>query len=127
MLENQNFKETQTGEMVIKDFKLDTVKAVVGFCYGENISNFLKFTENALALLMFTDKYDMKNLKALFEEYYSKKLTKANVANVLSAANRVNADNLKTQCIKFIQYLPRVEKTSIVYGALDEELRGLFT
>uniref|UniRef100_A0A914PJ71 BTB domain-containing protein n=1 Tax=Panagrolaimus davidi TaxID=227884 RepID=A0A914PJ71_9BILA len=63
MFENNDFKETQTGEMVIKDFKFEIVKAVVDFCYGKDISKILKFAENAVELLMFADKYNMKNLK----------------------------------------------------------------
>uniref|UniRef100_A0AC34F6Q2 BTB domain-containing protein n=1 Tax=Panagrolaimus sp. ES5 TaxID=591445 RepID=A0AC34F6Q2_9BILA len=122
MFENQNFKETQTGEMVIKDFNVATVKAVVAFCYGEDISEFMKYTQNAIKLLMFADKYDMNNLKASFEEYYSKKLTKANVANVLTAGDNYNAPTLKTMCIDYIQSLPKAEKTDIAHGGLDEEL-----
>uniref|UniRef100_A0A914Q9W5 Uncharacterized protein n=1 Tax=Panagrolaimus davidi TaxID=227884 RepID=A0A914Q9W5_9BILA len=68
----------------------------------------------------------MENLKATFEEYYCKKLTKSNVVYVLTAANKVNAPTLKGKCIEFINSLPRIDKSSIVYGPLDEELRELF-
>uniref|UniRef100_A0AC34FM21 BTB domain-containing protein n=1 Tax=Panagrolaimus sp. ES5 TaxID=591445 RepID=A0AC34FM21_9BILA len=126
MLEEKKYKETQAGQTEITDFKFETVKAFVAFCYGEDISDYIKFAQNAIELLMFADKYDMKNLKKTFEEYYSKKLTIGNVGNILTAAEKYNAAILKAECIRFIQSLPRIEKDSIVYGILDEEIRGFF-
>uniref|UniRef100_A0AC35F9E8 BTB domain-containing protein n=1 Tax=Panagrolaimus sp. PS1159 TaxID=55785 RepID=A0AC35F9E8_9BILA len=110
MFEHEDVKETQTGEMIIKDFKMSTVKAFVAFCYGEDIADSVKFTEDAIQLLKFADKYNMKNLMETFEEFYSKKLTKFNVAKVLYAAKKYNAVNLKDKCITFIESLQGIEK-----------------
>uniref|UniRef100_A0AC34GVT6 BTB domain-containing protein n=1 Tax=Panagrolaimus sp. ES5 TaxID=591445 RepID=A0AC34GVT6_9BILA len=126
VLENNNFKEAQTGEIEIQDFKPVIVKAFVVFCYGADISGFMKYTHDAMELLKFADKYDMKNLKVSIEEYYRAKLTKANVAIVLSAANKYNAPELKMMCMKYIQSLPTSEKVDIACSGLNGELRGLF-
>uniref|UniRef100_A0AC35FID8 BTB domain-containing protein n=1 Tax=Panagrolaimus sp. PS1159 TaxID=55785 RepID=A0AC35FID8_9BILA len=124
MLENENFIETRTGEMIITDFGSEIVKAVVEFCYGEDISNIMDLTDCAVDILLFAHKYDMKNLKSTFEEYYCKKLTRYNVGKILEAVNKVNAN----KCIAFIQNLPRNQRKDIAYGGelLDYELRQLF-
>uniref|UniRef100_A0A914P696 BTB domain-containing protein n=1 Tax=Panagrolaimus davidi TaxID=227884 RepID=A0A914P696_9BILA len=128
MLENENFIEAQTGEMVITDFGAGIVKAVVEFCYGEDISYIMDLPDFAVDILLFADKYDMKNLKSAFEEYYCKKLTRYNVGKILEAADKVNAVILKNKCIAFIHKFPRKQRKDIAYGckSLDYELRQLF-
>uniref|UniRef100_A0AC34FHT2 BTB domain-containing protein n=1 Tax=Panagrolaimus sp. ES5 TaxID=591445 RepID=A0AC34FHT2_9BILA len=128
MFENQNFKETQTGEMHITDFGLGIVKAATDFCYGEDITSYMDMHGSLAAdIYLFADKYDMKNLKASIEDYYSKKLTAYNVANILTAADKVNSVDLKAKCVNFVQCLPKKEKRSFLYHAnLDPILRGLF-
>uniref|UniRef100_A0A914PZ51 BTB domain-containing protein n=1 Tax=Panagrolaimus davidi TaxID=227884 RepID=A0A914PZ51_9BILA len=128
MLDNENFIEAQTGEMIITDFGAGIVKAVVDFCYGEDISDIMDLTDCAVDILMFADKYDMKNLKSAFEEYYCKKLTRDNVGKILEAADKANAVTLKNKCIAFIQNLPTEQRKDIANGckSLDYELRQLF-
>uniref|UniRef100_A0A914Q320 BTB domain-containing protein n=1 Tax=Panagrolaimus davidi TaxID=227884 RepID=A0A914Q320_9BILA len=108
MLENENFIEAKTGEMIITDFGSKIVKAVVDFCYGEDISYIMDLTDFAVDILMFADK--------------------DNVCKILEAADKVNAATLKNKCIDFIQNLPWKRRRDIAYGGelLDYELRQLF-
>uniref|UniRef100_A0A914P0D8 BTB domain-containing protein n=1 Tax=Panagrolaimus davidi TaxID=227884 RepID=A0A914P0D8_9BILA len=126
MLENTNFKETQTGEMKIDGFKFETIKAVVGFCYGEDISSFMESTRNAIDLLMFAEMYDMDNLKDSIAEYYSTKLTKENVADIYKVSRETNAPKLRGVCFDFIYSIPKSERTAFVQANLDPAIHDLF-
>uniref|UniRef100_A0AC34FHZ6 BTB domain-containing protein n=1 Tax=Panagrolaimus sp. ES5 TaxID=591445 RepID=A0AC34FHZ6_9BILA len=126
MLGNAHFKESQTGEMELSGFKYETIKAFVEFCYGEDISNFMELTENAIELLMFADMYDMQNLKESFAEYYSTKLTMENVADIYKVSRETNAPMLRGVCFDYIYSIPKIDRTAFVEKNLDKELHDLF-
>uniref|UniRef100_A0AC34F6F2 BTB domain-containing protein n=1 Tax=Panagrolaimus sp. ES5 TaxID=591445 RepID=A0AC34F6F2_9BILA len=119
MLKHENLKETQTGEIKIIDFKFATVNAFFEFCYGKDIADFMRSTENAIELLMFADKYDMKNLKVSFAEYYSKKLTKENVMDIYKVVRETNAPKLEEVCYNFINSFSRKKRREILNGFPD--------
>ena len=65
------FKEATDTTVKVTEFKVETVKAAVEYCYAQDISDFLEVIENAIELLKFADKYDFQTLKVGFFRYQS--------------------------------------------------------
>ena len=60
------FRSASGDYLEIPEFKFETVKAAVNYCYAQDMTDFLEVTQNALELLTFADKYDFKTLKVGF-------------------------------------------------------------
>uniref|UniRef100_A0A914YEM0 BTB domain-containing protein n=1 Tax=Panagrolaimus superbus TaxID=310955 RepID=A0A914YEM0_9BILA len=61
-------QESKESKVTIIDFNFETVEKAVKFCYGFEDPN-LWSIDNAVNLLQFADKYDIKDLKSFSETF----------------------------------------------------------
>ena len=92
------FEENNNGEIVIKDFDVETVESLINFMYDCQLPK-SKFT---LELLMMADKYNVIELKKLCQTSIAKGLNNENVMDVLSTSSACQALGLKFAALDYI-------------------------
>uniref|UniRef100_A0AC34G810 BTB domain-containing protein n=1 Tax=Panagrolaimus sp. ES5 TaxID=591445 RepID=A0AC34G810_9BILA len=94
-------QESKENKVIITDFDFTTVESAVKFCYGFEESN-LWSIENAVNLLQFSDKYDMKDLKTSVENFLSSQISPMNVCKLANAAILSNSIKLREKCFEYM-------------------------
>uniref|UniRef100_A0A7E4ZU98 BTB domain-containing protein n=1 Tax=Panagrellus redivivus TaxID=6233 RepID=A0A7E4ZU98_PANRE len=92
-------RESMTGIIEIKDFKLPVVQLVVDYCYGRDVGNMP--VADVIGILRFADKYDIKSVTNKLESYPSASLTIHKFCVVARYAWDLNKEDLKEDCCRF--------------------------
>uniref|UniRef100_A0A7E4V640 BTB domain-containing protein n=1 Tax=Panagrellus redivivus TaxID=6233 RepID=A0A7E4V640_PANRE len=92
-------KEAQTGVLKIDDFKFGSVKNAIDYCHGRDVPNLS--VEEAIDVLRFADKYDMKFVITIFEEALFRGLSYENFNPIAQYAWKYEREDLKKHCNKY--------------------------
>jgi hypothetical protein len=98
MLLNE-MSESTMKTITLKEIKFDTLYQLVQYFYTDSVT----ITEtNVVDLLMASDRFQVKRLQAMCEDYMMKNIEIENVCDLFSLADRVHATQLKNFCMNYI-------------------------
>jgi speckle-type POZ protein len=98
MLLNE-MSEATMKTITLKEIKFDTLTLLVQYFYTDCVT----ITEtNVVDLLIASDRFQIKRLQAMCEDYMMKNIELENVCDLFSLADRVHAAQLKTFCMNWI-------------------------
>ncbi|KAJ8673377.1 hypothetical protein QAD02_004639 [Eretmocerus hayati] len=98
---DHDMKESDQNIVKITDISYNAMYELLRFVYAGKIKD---MASNAEDLLIASEKYLIKELKMLCEDFLSKNLTSGNVVHHLNLANMYNAAHLRAEGIKFITH-----------------------
>ena len=101
MFEHPEMKENQLNRVDIEDIKPEVFQILLRFIYTDQVD--LKNEETAEELLVVADRYMLKLLKNLCEDFLGGKLSVANCAELLMLADLHNATYLQEMSAGFIR------------------------
>jgi len=94
-----DMSESTMKTITLKEIKFDTLTSLVQYFYYDSVT----ITEtNVVDLLMASDRFQIKRLQAMCEDYMMKNIELENVCDLFSLADRVHAAQLKTFCMNWI-------------------------
>jgi len=94
-----DMSESNMKTITLKEIKFDTLTQLVQYFYTDSVT----ITEtNVVDLLMASDRFQIKRLQAMCEDYMMKNIEIENVCDLFSLADRVHALQLKTFCLNYI-------------------------
>ncbi len=104
---SENSEEAKNGHVIIEDVDLKSLKALVSFCHGS-----LDKDDLTTEVLAAANKFKIRVLSQVCEDYLSKTMTVDNSIDYFLAASLNEANKLRTAAKKFItENLVEVEKT----------------
>uniref|UniRef100_A0AC35GT60 BTB domain-containing protein n=1 Tax=Panagrolaimus sp. PS1159 TaxID=55785 RepID=A0AC35GT60_9BILA len=126
MLES-GMKESIENKIEIKDFEFKIVEAAIKLCYRLNGPQ--KFTfEEMLLFFKFADKYQIKFIMEMIENYLITQISPANIVHLIkfSSPDSLNVKNLYQNCIKFFIQFSKTSTAIFCSDSLDEKfpMRG---
>lgn len=96
-------REGETGEVVIDDVDVLTMKQFLTFIYGGKCSEeFFKERENTEQMISLAHKYDIPQLMKLCTVYLSSYLNCENASSILDLANLYGNQDLQREAVQFI-------------------------
>ncbi len=95
-----NMQENLQKKVEIEDFSDEIIGQMIQFMYSGKVQ---KLRENAKELLAIADKYDVKGLKVMAEQFLGKNISVENVIETLILADKCNAQKLKERAMGVIQ------------------------
>uniref|UniRef100_A0A914YQ52 BTB domain-containing protein n=1 Tax=Panagrolaimus superbus TaxID=310955 RepID=A0A914YQ52_9BILA len=93
-------KKVVENKIEISDFSFDIVQKIVKLCYDYDLVSDISVKE-AILLLKFADKYEMKFIKGNLEVYLGDRISVSNVSEIENCAIEINSSKLKNQCMDF--------------------------
>lgn len=96
---SHQMKENLTNMVQIENVDSNAFKEMLRYIYIGQIENLKNVV---FGLYELADKYDIVNLRIICEEFFERCLSIENVIAVLEHADRHNSDNLKNECIAFM-------------------------
>lgn len=94
-----DMEETKNNRVEVKDVEPEVMAEMLRFIYTGRTTNLEAMADSLLAA---ADKYALERLKVMCEEALCNGLTVENVSEVLILADLHSAEQLKAQCIEFI-------------------------
>uniref|UniRef100_A0AC35G046 BTB domain-containing protein n=1 Tax=Panagrolaimus sp. PS1159 TaxID=55785 RepID=A0AC35G046_9BILA len=106
----------------LSEFSTPVVKAVIDFCYGNDIQSLMNL-QNAIEFLSFSDKFKMEDLKNTIEEYLIQQISDKTVCQLASKSVEFNAKHLRECCICFLLLKKPDEISNILnWEILDKQI-----
>jgi speckle-type POZ protein len=93
LVENQNY-------LRLHDFEFEVAEEMINFIYDGKVSDMGRF---AKPLLKAADKFEINRLKVYCEKYLYENLCTLNAIETLKLSAKCHAEELKDECIDFIQ------------------------
>lgn len=94
-----DMSESTMKTITLKEIKFDILTLLIQYFYTDCVT----ITEtNVVDLLMASDRFQIKRLQAMCEDYMMKNIELDNVCDLFSLADRVHAAQLKTFCMNWI-------------------------
>jgi len=94
-----DMSESTMKTITLKEIKFDILTMLIQYFYTDCVT----ITENNVVdLLMASDRFQIKRLQAMCEDYMMKNIELENVCDLFSLADRVHASQLKTFCMNWI-------------------------
>jgi len=94
------FRENKKKKYRITDFKPDSVKCMVRFLYGFEVT---KGVEDPEELLRLGDMYEVEGLKELAINLIEKNITQENVFTIIEIADTHKVDETFEKCVDFVK------------------------
>lgn len=91
--------ESSSNIIEVSDIDYEVMKEMIDFMYTGFVSNLSKY---ALDLLFAAEKYHLRGLKVICENYLKTHLNQDNVISILLAADLLSLNGLKNNCIELI-------------------------
>lgn len=91
--------ESSSNVIEVSDIDYEVMKEMIDFMYTGFVSNLSKY---ALDLLFAAEKYHLRGLKVICENYLKTHLNQDNVISILLAADLLSLNGLKNNCIELI-------------------------
>eukprot|EP01111_Echinosteliopsis_oligospora_P018272 TRINITY_DN8270_c0_g1_i1.p1 TRINITY_DN8270_c0_g1~~TRINITY_DN8270_c0_g1_i1.p1 ORF type:complete len:460 (+),score=97.23 TRINITY_DN8270_c0_g1_i1:147-1526(+) len=94
-----DMSESSMKTITLKEIKYDILSLLIQYLYTDQVN----ITEaNVWDLLVASDKYQIKRLQAMCEDFMMKNIDLDNVCNLFELADKVHATQLKTFCMNWI-------------------------
>lgn len=94
-----NMCESSMRVIAVKDISFDTLSLLVEYLYTDSVNI---DESNVVDLFVAADKFQVKRLQAICENFLIKNIDEDNIIQVFELADRVNAAQLRTFCINWI-------------------------
>uniref|UniRef100_A0AC34FGT8 BTB domain-containing protein n=1 Tax=Panagrolaimus sp. ES5 TaxID=591445 RepID=A0AC34FGT8_9BILA len=123
MLES-GLKESTENKMIIEDFSFEIVDFAIQLCYSSDAPK--KFTfDDMLSLYRFADKYEIRFIMDIAEDFFIQKLVPANVCQLEKFSKDFAIKKLHQSCIDLL--IKCSEEHTPVYGSdsLDKDLLAM--
>jgi hypothetical protein len=98
MLAN-NMCEANMRTITVKDIAFDTLSLLIEYLYTDSVTI---DESNVVDLFIAADKFQVKRLQAICENFLIKNIDEDNIIQVFELADRVNATQLRTFCVNWI-------------------------
>lgn len=96
---SNNMREKESNRVTIDDMEPEAIEELLRFIYVSKIN---KLATVSRGLLAAADKYDMKDLKDICEDFICNELTVENAAETLGFADLYGTDKLRSRVVQFI-------------------------
>lgn len=113
MLSHSTTAESQLNQINLVDVDASVLKAMVNFLHHDTVSD-EDMAAMAEPLLLIADKYALKKLQLICENFLFKSINKGNAFELLGIADTINSQVFKEACIDFIS------KETFSFLELDE-------
>uniref|UniRef100_A0AC34FK38 BTB domain-containing protein n=1 Tax=Panagrolaimus sp. ES5 TaxID=591445 RepID=A0AC34FK38_9BILA len=114
-------KESIENKMIIPDFSFEVVDAAIKLCYTSNVPQDLNL-DDMLSLYQFGDKYQIKIITDLVENYLIKNLLPSNVVEIIQFSNFLSIKKLFQQCTNFLIKCSKESTAVLGLESLDKNL-----
>ncbi|CAM9256028.1 unnamed protein product [Ascophyllum nodosum] len=120
MFKKGSMRESQTSEVVVHEHDEATLRQMLEYIYTNRVKDMPGLSaDEVIKLLALANEFLLEELKALCEHSARRIVSVANVAKMLLAAERYQADTLKTASLAFVQKnMPEVCR----YPAFEAEI-----
>uniref|UniRef100_A0A7E4VIF9 BTB domain-containing protein n=1 Tax=Panagrellus redivivus TaxID=6233 RepID=A0A7E4VIF9_PANRE len=98
---NGDTREKRTGAIEIADFDFSTVKLVIDYCYGRQVTD--EVLSNASDILRFGHTYKIQHVIKQVEPLFLADLTTDNFCSIVQYAWKYEKSDLKEQCTAFFR------------------------
>uniref|UniRef100_A0A7E4W4L6 BTB domain-containing protein n=1 Tax=Panagrellus redivivus TaxID=6233 RepID=A0A7E4W4L6_PANRE len=112
--------EARTGQLVVKDFEFNVVKAAIDFCYGRELND--NSIETIVGVLRFGDKYDIKSFSAELEKVLLFNLNSQSFCVIAHYAFDCSKADIMEECAKFFKENINKLKESVNFQNLPSKV-----